>query len=80
MRTSETTGLTRDERDIARRWCILNAWGWPSDLPQPPASECFTAARVAMRKAERAIGLTKCLAYWNSDEFHAMQIRPAYTS
>jgi hypothetical protein len=65
--------MTRDERDIAKRWCILNCWGWPPDLPKPELyAERHAAAKAEMGKAVRAIGLTKCLEYWNSEEFKAI--------
>lgn len=67
---SETLELTPDERDLARRWCILNCWGWPDDLPMPEANaDRLAKARSEMAKMERAIGKRKVLAFWSSDEF-----------
>ena len=62
--------MTREESEIAKRWSILNAWGWPSDVPKP-SSYCdrYTVAVAEMAKAVREIGLRRCLDYWNSEEF-----------
>lgn len=65
--------MTLDEKDIARRWCILNCWGWPADLPMPSdPRERYATAQAKMAACVRAIGITKCLEYWNSEEFAAL--------
>lgn len=68
-------GLSREQRDIARRWCILNCWGWPSDLPMPLEGEARdTEARRLMAKCVREIGIERCLAYWNG-QFRDAQVK-----
>lgn len=62
--------MTREERDIAKRWCIFNCWGWPPDLPKPASNaDRYEVATREMAKAVRLIGMKKCLEYWKSDEF-----------
>ena len=72
--------LNRDERDIARRWCILNAWGWPDDIPMPPQkAEAREEASRLMWKCVRQIGMVRCLEYWNSSEFDAKAVVRRYS-
>lgn len=78
---SEWSGMNRDQCDIARRWCIFNCWGWPPDLSMPESmDERAEVARAQMAKAVRAIGINRCLEYWNSDEFKeaAKNITPVF--
>lgn len=65
---TDEVALSREERDIARRWCIFNCWGWPPDL-QMPAAEADRRAVACreMAKAVRAIGQRKVMAFWNGE-------------
>jgi hypothetical protein len=66
----DVSELSREERDIAKRWCILNCWGWPPDLPMPASlAERKLEGRRLMAKCERQMSKSKILLYWNSDEF-----------
>ncbi len=79
MDIPDASTLTREEQDIAKRWCILNAWGWPMDVVMPEnKSERLPRARALMAKCVQQIGLSKCLAYWNSAEFKDMAILQVY--
>lgn len=79
--TLEDTGLSYDEVCLARRWAVFNCWGWPSDLPMPEDhGERKSAAQAQMRKIERAIGIRRCLLYWNTTEWReqAVKVKQAY--
>lgn len=73
--------MSREEKDIARRWCVLNCWGWPDDLVMPPTNaERYAWARELMAKCERQIGKRRILEYWNSGEFDGTTVTRRYDS
>jgi hypothetical protein len=71
--------MTKEQREIARRWCIFNAWGWPEGIAKPDLPhQRFVVAVEYMRSAVRAIGKARCLEFWNSEEFKAEHVEREY--
>ena len=61
--------MTEEQRTLAKKWCILNARGWPEDEPLPPLAERQERVWQLMSSIMTKIGIQRCLEYWNSDEF-----------
>ncbi len=78
---TDASELTPTEIELALRWCILNAWGWLSDMPKPSDNtDRRAAANAEMYRVERAVGKHKIMLVWNSEHFDATKVQKAYGS
>lgn len=58
-----------DDATLAKWWCLLNRWEWPSEVPDPEAKDAPEPQRrgALMRGVESRIGTKACLREWNRE-------------